>query len=138
MSILKEMLGSNLTPAEYAKKTDEFKASLTKSVSNSITNEAEFLAMKATGESFSSVANKSNPVTQIEKALLNKGLSAEVKASLTSALAAQRGVVADIQKDITTTTPLSSSFAAFDLESPALLLGIRETILFPLVRPITS
>jgi len=127
MSILETMLGQNLTPAEYAIKTDEFKASLTKSVSNAITNEAEFLSMKATGESFSSVASKSNPVTQIEKALLNKGLSADVRASLTSALSAQRGVMADIQKDITTTTPLSSSFAAFDLEAPALLLAPYPT-----------
>lgn len=127
MSLLENLLGANLTPKEYVEKAEEFKASLTKSVSNAITNQAEFLTMKATGESFADVAAKSNPVTQIEKALLNKGLSADVRESLSSALAAQKGITADIQKDITTTTPLASSFAAFDLEAPAKFLAPYPT-----------
>jgi hypothetical protein len=46
---------------------------------------------------------------------------------LNTALAAQRMAMQDIQKEITLTSPLSSSFAAFDLEAPAKLLTPRPT-----------
>jgi hypothetical protein len=46
---------------------------------------------------------------------------------LNTALAAQRMAMQDIQKEITLTSPLSTSFAAFDLEAPAKLLTPRPT-----------
>ena len=65
--------------------------------------------------------------SQIEQLALNKSLAPEALASLQSALAAQRGAMGDINKEITLTNPLSSSFAAFDLEAPAKMLTPRPT-----------
>jgi hypothetical protein len=48
-------------------------------------------------------------------------------AGLQNALAAQRIAMQDIQKEITLTSPLSTSFAAFDLEAPAKMLTPRPT-----------
>ena len=65
--------------------------------------------------------------SQLEQLALNKSLAPEALASLQSALAAQRGTMGDINKEITLTNPLSSSFAAFDLEAPAKMLTPRPT-----------
>jgi hypothetical protein len=65
--------------------------------------------------------------SQLEQLALNKSLAPEALASLQNALAAQRGTMGDINKEITLTTPLSSSFAAFDLEAPAKMLTPRPT-----------
>ena len=68
-----------------------------------------------------------DPTKQIEALVANKSLSPDAVASLNTALAAQRNVTADIAKEITLTNPLSTSFAAFDLEAPAKLLTPRPT-----------
>ena len=68
-----------------------------------------------------------DPTSQIEALVANKSLSPDAVGSLNQALAVQRSVTADIVKDITLTNPLSSSFAAFDLEAPAKLLTPRPT-----------
>jgi hypothetical protein len=68
-----------------------------------------------------------SPTAQLEALASNKSLSPEVLGSLQNALATQRTVSADIAKEITLTSPLSSSFAAFDLEAPAKLLTPRPT-----------
>ncbi len=70
---------------------------------------------------------QADPTAQIEALVANKSLSPEAVGSLNQALAVQRSVNADIVKDITLTSPLSSSFAAFDLEAPAKLLTPRPT-----------
>jgi hypothetical protein len=64
---------------------------------------------------------------QLEQLALSKSLAPDALASLQTALAQQRGATADIAKEITLTSPLSSSFAAFDLEAPAKLLTPRPT-----------
>ena len=68
-----------------------------------------------------------DPTAQIEALVANKSLSPDAIASLNTALSAQRAVSADIAKEITLTNPLSTSFAAFDLEAPAKLLTPRPT-----------
>jgi hypothetical protein len=68
-----------------------------------------------------------DPTAQLEALVANKSLSADAVGSLNAALAAQRQATADIVKDISLTTPLSTSFAAFDLEAPAKLLTPRPT-----------
>ena len=68
-----------------------------------------------------------DPSSQIEALVANKSLSPEAVGSLNAALAAQRQATADIVKDISLTSPLSTSFAAFDLEAPAKLLTPRPT-----------
>jgi hypothetical protein len=65
--------------------------------------------------------------SQIEALVANKSLSPDAVGSLNAALAAQRTATADIVKDISLTSPLSTSFAAFDLEAPAKLLTPRPT-----------
>ena len=65
--------------------------------------------------------------TAIESLVANKSLSPDVLSSLNTALQAQRGTMGDVVKDISLTSPLSSSFAAFDLEAPAKLLTPRPT-----------
>jgi len=65
--------------------------------------------------------------SQIEALVANKSLSPDAVGSLNAALAAQRIASADIVKDFSITSPLSTSFAAFDLEAPAKLLTPRPT-----------
>jgi hypothetical protein len=89
-----------------------------------------------TGELNKSLANASStpgqapaadPVSAMEALVANKSLSSDAAAGLQNALAAQRMALQDIQKDITLTSPLSTSFAAFDLEAPAKMLTPRPT-----------
>lgn len=66
----------------------------------------------------------------IEELTLDKSLSPDALASLTSALQVQR----DVQKDWTLTSPLSTGLAVFDLEIPAKDIYPKST---PLVNKIT-
>jgi hypothetical protein len=68
-----------------------------------------------------------DPASQIEALVANKSISPDALGALNSALAAQRGAMGDIVKDITLASPLSTSFAQFDLEAPAKLLTPRPT-----------
>lgn len=72
-------------------------------------------------------APQADPVATMEALVANKSLSPDALASVNSALANQRAISADIAKEITLTSPLSTSFAAFDLEAPAKLLTPRPT-----------
>jgi hypothetical protein len=72
-------------------------------------------------------APQADPTAALEALVANKSLSPEASSGLQNALAAQRLAMQDIQKDITLTSPLSTSFAAFDLEAPAKLLTPRPT-----------
>lgn len=101
------------SPKKASKAMDSYLESLNKSLSNASTVPGQ--------------APTADPVSALESALLTKGLSAEATASLNNALASQRVAMQDIQKDISLTSPLSTSFAAFDLEAPAKLLTPRPT-----------
>jgi hypothetical protein len=68
-----------------------------------------------------------DPTKQLESLALSKSLTPDALASLQTALTQQRGAVGEINKEITLTNPLSSSFAAFDLEAPAKMLTPRPT-----------
>ena len=63
----------------------------------------------------------------LENLVTNKSLSPDAVGALNNALASQRMAMQEIQKDITLTSPLSTSFAAFDLEAPSKLLTPRPT-----------
>ena len=73
------------------------------------------------------LGGSTDATAQIEALAANKSLSPDALASLNSALTAQRGAMGDVNKEITLTSPLSTSFAAFDLEAPAKLLTPRPT-----------
>ena len=106
-------LFGDASPKELAERHEAYLGALNKSLSHASTVPGE--------------APAADPIAAMEALAAEKSLTAEAAASLGSALAAQRSVMADIQKDITLTNPLSTSFAAFDLEAPAKLLTPRPT-----------
>ncbi len=106
-------LFGDTTPVEAASRMEEFTAELGKSLSN---------ASSVPGQ-----APAADPMAQLELLASSKSLTAEASAGLQNALAAQRMAMQDIQKDITLTSPLSTAFAAFDLEAPAKMLTPRPT-----------
>jgi hypothetical protein len=101
------------TPVEAAQKMEEYTDLLGKSLSN---------ASHVPGQ-----MPTQDPMAAMEALAASKSLSADAAAGLQNALAAQRLAMQDIQKEITLTSPLSTSFAAFDLEAPAKLLTPRPT-----------
>lgn len=76
-------------------------------------------------------APPADPVDTLSKALaapeLSKAISAEVMSSITAQLATTQGAMADLQKDFTLTSPLSTGYVAYDLEAPAKILTPRPT-----------
>lgn len=101
------------SPVEAVARMEEYTAELSKSLS---------YASSVPGQ-----APIKDPVSALENLVANKSLSADAQAGLQNALSAQRLAMQDIQKDITLTSPLSTSFAAFDLEAPAKMLTPRPT-----------
>ena len=108
----KDLFG-DAAPVEAAKRMEEYTEVLGKSLSNA--------------SSVPGVAPAVDPVSAIEALVANKSLTGDALAGLNNALASQRTAMQDIQKDISLTSPLSTSFAAFDLEAPAKLLTPRPT-----------
>jgi len=105
-------LFGDVSPVEAAQLHEEYLGSLNKSLGNasSVPGQAPVDATSA-----------------LESLVANKSLAPDAVAGLQNALAAQRMAMQDIQKEITLTSPLSTSFAAFDLEAPAKLLTPRPT-----------
>lgn len=101
------------SPKEAAVLMEEYTSELSKSLGN---------ASSVPGQ-----APTTDPLAQMEALAISKSLSPEASASLNNALASQRMAMQEIQKDITLTSPLSTSFAAFDLEAPAKMLTPRPT-----------
>jgi hypothetical protein len=101
------------SPKKAAKRQEEYLGELNKALSVPVN--------PVTG------VKESNPVAEMEALVANKSLSVDAVAALNNALSAQRGVMGDVVKDISLTSPLSTSFAAFDLEAPAKLLTPRPT-----------
>ena len=106
-------LFSDATPKEAAERFEEYSGELSKSLSR---------ASHVPGQ-----APQADPIATLEALAANKSLTGDAMNGLNTALAAQRMAMQDIQKEITLTSPLSSSFAAFDLEAPAKLLTPRPT-----------
>jgi len=72
-------------------------------------------------------APKADPAVAIEGLIANKSLTPDAVAALSSALAAQTLATDSLVKDIGLTAPLSTGFAAYDLEAPAKMLTPRMT-----------
>ena len=117
-------LYSESNPAVAAARHEEYLGELNKSL-NAASADPSVLSQMESGNGVK--FGTGNPVAQLESLAANKSLAPEALASLTQALATQRGAMGDINKEITLTTPLSTSFAAFDLEAPAKLLTPRPT-----------
>ena len=108
----KDLFG-DVTPREAAELQESYLTELNKSFANASTTPG--------------VAPQADPMAQMEALVANKSLSPDAVGALNTALASQRAISADIAKEITLTSPLSTSFAAFDLEAPAKLLTPRPT-----------
>ena len=106
-------LFGDASPREAAERHEEYLGELNKSLSNS--------------SSVLGQAPTQDPVAAMEALAATKSLTPDALSGLQNALSAQRVAMQEIQKDITLTSPLSSSFAAFDLEAPAKLLTPRPT-----------
>ena len=102
-------------PKVAAERHEEYTAELSKALSAPRSFNGETLG------------GSTDATAQIEALVANKSLSPDAVASLNTALASQRAISADIAKEITLTNPLSTSFAAFDLEAPAKMLTPRPT-----------
>ena len=106
-------LFGDASPVEAAQRHEEYLGELNKSLSNS--------------SSVPGQAPTQDPLAAMEALAATKSLTPDALAGLQNALSAQRVAMQEIQKDITLTSPLSTSFAAFDLEAPAKLLTPRPT-----------
>ena len=120
-----DLFGDATDAKDVAMRQEEFDTALTKSFSQAVTNPLSVMAIKSGTATFAQASG--DPVAALETLVANKSLSPDALASLNTALATQRGVNADIAKEITLTVPLDSSFAAFDLEAPAKMLTPRPT-----------
>ena len=107
-----DLFGEDVSPKKAAKLMDEFQGELNKSFSLPNTN---------------GMTPATDTTAALETLAANKSLAPDALAGLNNAIAAQRLAMQDVQKDITTSSPLSTSFAAFDLEAPAKLLTPRPT-----------
>jgi len=108
----KDLFG-DVTPREAAELQEQYLGELNKSFANPSHTPG--------------VAPQADPMAQMEALVANKSLSPDAVSALNTALASQRTISADIAKEITLTNPLSTSFAAFDLEAPAKMLTPRPT-----------
>ena len=107
-----DLFGDVESPKKAAKRMDEFQSELNKSFSLPNTQ---------------GMTPAQDPTAALEALASQKSLSPDALAGLNNAIASQRLALQDVQKDITLTSPLSTSFAAFDLEAPAKLLTPRPT-----------
>ena len=107
-----DLFGDEVSPKKAAKRMDEFQDSLNKSFSLPNTN---------------GLTPEQDPTAALEALAATKSLAPDAPSGLNNAIASQRLALQDMQKDITLTSPLSTSFAAFDLEAPAKLLTPRPT-----------
>ena len=119
----KDLFSDAASPKDSAIRMDEYTTELQKSVGNALTDPTQINAIREGQSTFAEAAGSS--VAVLERLATNKSMAPDALAALNSALATQRLV--DLNKDITLTSPLSTSFAAFDLEAPAKLLTPRPT-----------
>jgi hypothetical protein len=120
-----DLFGDATSAKEAAVRMDEFSAEFNKSVGNAVTDPSAIMAIKSGSATFAQASG--DAVASLEALATNKSLSPDAVGALNNALASQRLAMQDIQKDISLTSPLSTSFAAFDLEAPAKLLTPRPT-----------
>ena len=90
-------LFGDVSPVEAAQRHEEYLGTLDKALS--------------APSSAPGMPRTTNPVDAMESLVANKSLSPDAAAGLQNALAAQRVAMQDIQKEITLTSPLSSSLS---------------------------
>ena len=122
-----ELFADTTSNKEAAARQIDFDQAIFESTKSVVTDPAVLMQIVGgNGIKFGDV-NKDSSISMLESLTANKSMSADSLAQLNSILASQRLAIDGIQKDLTLTSPLSTSFAAFDLEAPAKLLTPRPT-----------
>jgi hypothetical protein len=119
-----EMFADASTPTERVEKFEAYKDALDKSANATARGDFTYAPGEAAGQ------HGQSDTAQLEKLLagdVSKSLDADTISSLKSQLAAAKAIQADVTKDWSNTSPLSTGFVPFDLEAPAKLLFPRPT-----------
>lgn len=120
-----DLFGDASSPKDAAERMEAYSATLNKSMHAEVTDPTAIGRIRNGVSTFG--VESGDPVASLEALALNKSISGDALASVNSALATQRLAMQEMQKDVTLTSPLSTSFAAFDLEAPAKMLTPRPT-----------
>jgi len=120
-----DLFSDAVSAKDSAARMDDFTSELNKSVGNSVSDPTAIMSIKSGQSTFAEASGSS--VAVLERLVTNKSLTPDALAGLNNALASQRMAMGEVNKDISLTSPLSTSFAAFDLEAPAKLLTPRPT-----------
>lgn len=133
-----DLFGDGLSPAEYSKKLDDYKNALCLDEGRYV-NKMEWQAAQPHMNGQPLVkpgqvnlpAPARTPLELLQRALespdIAKSMSAESLSSISQALAAKGAELPDLQKDLTTTSPLSTGLVVFDLETGAKMLTPKPT-----------
>jgi hypothetical protein len=121
-TVLEELFGPGLAPAEYGSRLEAFKSALGDSISEARRGDTQ-IARDKTIVKRAGVNARLESVSNIEKSL-----TGEQSAALSQDIAAMR---TDIQKDWTPTNPVSTGLVPYDLEGPA-------KVLVPLYTPLRN
>lgn len=133
MTAVKDLFADAVTPTEIATRFEAFKSSLDKSAQDRQARQAAGATWipphmnDGNGEWIVPGATPAGDAL----ALLSKSVSPEVLASLRTELDKAGALGADVGKDISLTSPLSTGLVPFDLEAPAKLV-------FPVLTPLRN
>lgn len=119
-----------LSKAEVSERFDELMKSVDLAPTRTL-GPADVVQAFTEGRGISFEEQPTNAFGALTKALgtpdIQKGLSADSLASITSALDELKTAQPDLVKDITSTSPVAGGLVAFDLEAPAKMLTPRPT-----------
>lgn len=117
------------SPTETAERFESFKSALAESKARTDSHQfrpsGRFEGYEPAGPDADTVKAAGSALAEIDT--IEKTASAEVLASIRPQLDAQRAALAEMTKDFTSSSPLSTGFVPFDLEAPAKLLLPRQT-----------
>jgi hypothetical protein len=117
-----EMFGTT-DPAQVAERFETYKAALSASHAKAAQGDTSFVPGQ--GIVVDGARQRDALAERVDS--ITKGLSPDQLAAVQADLDAIKGVVADLGKDITLTSPLASGLVPYDLEAPAKLLAPRMT-----------
>jgi hypothetical protein len=120
-----EMFSDTDNASERASRFEGFKGALDASAAKTARGEVRFQPGADVLEKSQSAGAQLEAMIQASE--LNKSVGADVLASLRTELDAVKAAEADLVKDISLTSPLSTGLVAYDLEAPAKLLVPRPT-----------
>ncbi|MEV0968507.1 hypothetical protein [Microtetraspora glauca] len=118
-----EMFSDTQDPAQVAARFEDYKGKLAASHAKAAQGDTAFVP----GQGIVVDGSRRQAALAERVEAITKGLSADQLTAIQGDLDALKGTLADIGKDITLTSPLSSGLVPYDLEAPAKLLVPRMT-----------